>query len=464
MAGHRTEVDGQPMQPRRRPQIEALVERWRIQPATGWEAVVGHPAAVARLQELVAKLNLAPAERSRLGLHCGAGVVITGGPGLGKSLLARATATALGRPAIVPPTAELDAGLITELYAVLSGTEPTVVILDEAEGLVGDPDWHTADQASQRALLAALDGVAERPDAGPVTIALTTADPTHLSAAATRPGRLAPRIALDLPSREERREIVRRAVGGLPGAETLDLERIAERTTAWSGAELAALPELAITRSLLLPGPPSVRDEIILELLSERYVVRDPLVPERREHEAIARHESGHAVWARRTWGPGAVASVQVGDRDGTTTLADHVVAHRRGPAQLRLLAGLRYAGAAAEHLLFGRDGVTAGADQDRRVATEHLVAAYELAHPLDEGVLEGMGWPHGAEAMRRARYEAVRADAEQLWGEVVEGLRPHMAAVARLAELLLSAPQMTLSGARLDSAIEDALAGPDRT
>ncbi len=440
------------------------MERWRIRPSTPWTDLVGHGAAIARLQEVVAKLRLPPAERRALGLRCGAGVVLTGRAGTGKSLLARATATALGRAAVVPPTAELDPALIGELYAALAAAEPTVVILDEAEALIGDPDWHATDQAAQRALLAALDGVAERPEAAPITLALTTADAAHLSVAATRPGRLAPRIALDLPTREERREIVRRATEGLPGAATLDLARIAERTTTWSEAELAALPELAITRALLLPGAPSLRDELVLELIGERYLIRDPLAPERQDHAAIARHEAGHAIYGRLTWGPGAVTSVQVGERDGSTALAEPVAVRRRGPAELRRLAGLRFAGAAAEQLLFGRDGVTAGADQDRREATEQLTAAYELTHPHDEAVLEGPGWPHGAEAMRRARYEAVRSEAERLWDEVVEELRPQVGAITRLADALLAAPDRTLSGEVLAAAIEDALRGPSAT
>ena len=452
-------ISGEPaMRKRKRPPIEELIGRWRVRADTPWDAIVGHSAAIARLQELAAKVTLDPAERRRLGLRLGAGVVIAGRAGVGKSLLARALVSSLGRDAILPVTAELDAELLTELYGALDGGAPTAIILDEAEAMIGDPDWHTTDQAAQRALLAALDGVAERPDEGPITIALTTADAAHLSSAATRPGRLAPRLELDLPSADERREILRRAIDGLPGAEGLDLERIAERTQAWSGAELVALPEQAITRSLCLPAPPGLRDELVLQVVGERYVVRDPLAAERRDPEAISRHEAGHALWARLTWGPGAVAAVRVSDRDGATTLVEAVAVRRRGRAELRLLAGLRLAGAAAEHLLWGADGVTQGAERDRREATDHLLAAYELALPLDQDVLEGIGYPRGAQAMRRDRYDAVRADAAHLWDEVVEDLRPHSAAIIRLGDALLAAPDMTLSGELLDAAIEAAL------
>ncbi len=444
------------MRERERPPIEELIARWRARPATPWEAVVGHAEAIARLQELAAKIALTPAERTRLGLRLGAGVVLTGRPGVGKSLLARAFATALGRDVVVPPTSELDAELVGELYRALDGT-PTAVVIDEAESLIGDPDWHATNAAAQRALLAVLDGVAEHPDGAPITIALTTAGATHLSAAATRPGRLAPRLELDLPGAAERGELLGRVIEGLPGAETLSLERIVERTQGWSGAELAALPEQAVTRSLLL-SPPGLREELVLAVVGERYVVRDPLPAERRDRLAISRHEAGHALWACLTWGSGAVASVRVTDRDGTTTLAEQVALRRRSGAELRLLAGFALAGAAAEHLLWGADGVTPGADRDRRDAADYLLSAHELTLPFDEELLEGPGAGRGAQAMRRARYDAVRGESARLWAEVVECLRPHADALPRLGDAILAASDMTLSGAALEVAIEAAL------
>ena len=274
------------MSERERPPIEQLIERWRVSPSTGWDEIVGHAAQVARLRELIAKLALSPEERARLGLRVGAGLVISGPPGCGKSMLAKAAATELGRDVIAAPSGELDAELIGELYRALANAGPTVILIDEAEGLIGDSDWTSGtDPLAQRALLSALDSIGT-PEVGPVTIALTAAD--HLSKAATRPGRLAPRLLLEAPNAADRERILTRAVAGLPGADDLDLPQIIERTSGWTGAELAGLAEEAMTRSLPIATPglrvgtvvaPGLRTEIVLAVVAERFVVRD-VVPD----------------------------------------------------------------------------------------------------------------------------------------------------------------------------------------
>ena len=461
------------MNERDRPPIEELIERWRVSPSTSWNDIVGHQPQITRLRELIAKLALTPEERERLGLRLGSGVLITGGPGCGKTLLGRAFATALGRDVIAPPAGVLDAELIGELYRALAleTAQPTVIIIDEAEALVGHPDWHSTDETAQRAFLHALDGVG-RPEAGPVTIALTAADPGHLSESASRPGRLAPRLALDLPTAADRATLLGREVDGLPGAEMLDRAMIVERTYGWTGAEIAGLVEETMTRSLLfgvagrrteaMPDVvPGLRSDVMLEVIAERFVVRDPVIEDRRDDRLSSRHEAGHAIWAHLAWGSGAVAVVDIHDRGGNTTLADWVNARRRDQAELRRLAGLGLAGAAAEYLAFGRDGRSQGSAEDQARTTQMLDAARRIGLPFHEDTLEDGFHARGSEAMRRARYDAVQRDAANLWDEVIERLRPHIGAIGRLGDAFLGAPGATLSGDELTAAI-DAAVGAD--
>jgi DNA replication protein DnaC len=267
-------------------EMAALIESWRYrgQP-TPWSAIVGHQAQIRRCQELVEKLSRSEEELGRLRIRVGAGLVITGPAGVGKTLLGRALASAAGRPVIVPPTAELTPALITRLYAQLAKAEPAVVILDEAEGIIG-AGWMTTDAETRRALLAALDGVT-KPQRGPITIALTTEE--GLDEAATRPGRLAPRLVLSAPTAEERRVLLQRAV------------------------------EEACTRSLI-DHSDALRLDLLLEVIGERYVVEDERPVQPQLVEAVAIHEAGHAVFGELTW-PGQVAVMRIDAGSGNTRL-----------------------------------------------------------------------------------------------------------------------------------------------
>jgi ATP-dependent 26S proteasome regulatory subunit len=78
-------------------EVVRLIDSWRYAgPPTPWEAIVGHERQIQRCQELVEKLRRTDDELERLKIRVGAGMVITGEAGVGKSLLARAIATALG--------------------------------------------------------------------------------------------------------------------------------------------------------------------------------------------------------------------------------------------------------------------------------------------------------------------------------------------------------------------------------
>lgn len=444
------------MTEREHPPIEELIERWRVSPSTSWDDVVGHQPAISRLKELVAKIALAPEERDRLGLRAGSSVLITGSPGCGKTMLAKAFAHALGRTVIAPEIALLDAETIGALYRAVA-TAGAVIVLDECEALVGDSDWHTTDEAAQRALLFALDGVGRPEAGGPVTVALTTASARQLSGAATRPGRLAPRLALDPPTPAERAILLSRAIQGRPGADTIDQALIVERTQGWTGAEVDGLIEQMMTRSLLL-NPPGLRTEVGLQIVADRFVVRDPVAENHRDDLLASRHEGGHALWAHLTWGPGAVGVVDIHERGGSTSLADWVMARRRDSTELRRHAGLGLAGAAAEFLLWGRDGRSTGSESDRAHVTQLLDSCHQVGLPFDEDTIEGGHQSWGSEAMRRARYDAIRLDAVSLWDEVVERLRPHTAAIGRLGDAFLDAPGATISGEDLTAAIEAAV------
>lgn len=437
--------------------MTGLIEAWRIySEPTPWSAVVGHGHQVNRCRELVEKLRRTDAELDALGIRLGRGIVIAGPPGVGKTVMARALATAVGRPVIAPPVGDLTPPVITRLYAQLGRIDPVVVILDEAEGVIGR-DWLVSDVDAVRALCVALDGI-DRPRRGPITVALTTEAAHALSPAATRPGRLAPRLDLDTPTVVDRREILRRAIEGVPTAGVLDLDMVVDRTQDWSGAELVVAIEEAVSRSLP-SGVDALRQDWLLAVISERFVSRDlPDDPEA-NLEVIARHESAHALVAALTLGPASIALVEVLPHHGRTLLADTIMNAPFTAERLAHMATIAVAGIAADRLTGGPGAVSNASVVDRAKATSFLTEFVGLGLPYDPASLEvGDSSDRGAERMRAAIHTAVEAAGSAALERAVVLLASHVDGIGRLAAALLDAPGRTLSGADLDRAIQGAL------
>lgn len=436
-------------------EMVALIESWRSRaPATGWDAIVGHGNQIRRCQELVEALSRDPADLDRLHIRIGRGLVITGPSGSGKTLVARALATAIGRDVIVPPTPEMTTSTIARMYAQLARMEPVVVILDEAETLIARNYMGESDQT--RALCVALDGI-DRPQRGPVTLALTTAGSHELSPTATRPGRLAPRLDLSLPTFEERLEILERAVNGVPTDGPIDLGRIAERTATWSGAELVIAIEEACLRSLL-EHVDALRQDLLLEVVQERYVIDDERPVDAEVTESFALHEAGHAVYGQLVF-PGKVAMVSLSSDHGVTNLSEEL---QRSPVRadtIRRLAGMAMAGIVAEQIIDRSAGATEGGQADQVKATRLLLRLRAVNDPIETSVFEEGGMSdRGSERMRTAIHAEVERDAATLMSEVSATLAPHRGAIERLASALLAAPDHVLSGERLQDAIAEAM------
>ncbi len=460
MTAHQERTRRSPDRPDR--PMAGLVQSWRFAGRrTDWAEVIGHDRAIRYLRVIAEMLRRPPEDLAALRVRLGRGVVIAGPPGVGKTVLARAFASEVEADVVAPPTSSLDAERIIELYAHLSlemgrTGRRTVVVLDEAEAIIGNGIAQEADEAALSALCEALDGVS-RPEASPVTVALTTAPAYALSSAATRPGRLAPRLECSLPTRAERLALLERAVAGLAVDGRLDLDTIADRTGGWSGAGLAIAVEEACTRSLP-DHTDALRQDLLQDVIAEGYVVAD----ETRVREpgfVDAVHEAGHALMARLLFGADAVVAVELNRHElgGQTQLADAI--ERGQPTLERELRLVRVAlaGAAAERIVFGEAGMTTGAARDREAATTHLVAWHQIVTPYSLAQLEeGTASDRGSERMRAGLHVAIEARANALLAEVLATLGGRAAALVRIAREVLAAPETSLTGEELRKLLTD--------
>jgi ATP-dependent Zn protease len=435
-------------------EMVALIEAWRYRGSpTSWADIVGHRPQIDRCRQVVELLRRDQRELDRLRLRRGRGMVISGPAGTGKTLLARATATAADRSVVVPPTAELHESLIARLYAQLAKMDPTVVILDEAEAIIGHAYARTTDVSALRALLAALDGM-NRDGDGPLTIALTTLDPLSLDDAATRPGRLAPTLQLGPPTPDERRQLLERLIEGLPVTGDIDVDSVVARTAHWTGAQLVGAVEEASARSLL-DGTDALTQDLLLEVVSENFLVVDDPVAAPELTLATAVHEAAHAVFAEATW-PGSVAAVEITGRSGHTQLTEDVDRARTAEG-LRELIGFALAGRVGEELILGAAGVVRDSNDDAVVATDHALSLLDLQLSYAPSVLEGStpDTPQGSERMRAELHAAVANVTDTARRNAAALLAPRVADMERLAQALLTADDVKLSGDAVRTVLE---------
>jgi ATP-dependent 26S proteasome regulatory subunit len=191
----------------------------------------------------------------------GGGILLYGPPGCGKTLLARATAGEVGASFFNVSIADVLDMYIGESERKLRGIfdkarqrTPSVLFFDELEALAGKRQ-HARESTSSKMVslfLSELDGFAQN-NSGVLVLGATNV-PWAIDPAMRRPGRFDRVVFIPPPDRPARLAVLELTIAGRPVVGALDLGRIADRTSGFSGADLANVVETAadaaIERSL----------------------------------------------------------------------------------------------------------------------------------------------------------------------------------------------------------------------
>ena len=267
--------------------------------------VAGVDEAKAELAETIEFLR-DPARFGRLGGRAPRGILMSGPPGTGKTMLARAAANEAGVPflsvsgsSFQEKFAGLGAARVRRLFAEARKLAPCVIFIDEIDAL-GRRRGRSSDSASAdqdqtlNQLLIEMDGFDQLQ--GVVVIASTNR-PDILDQALTRPGRFDREITVNLADLRGREQILRVHARNLKLEPELDLSWIARGTPGFSGADLANLlneAAIAATRaSAEAVGRPHVeyaRDKILMG--AERH----GFMMDEEERYVTAVHEAGHVA------------------------------------------------------------------------------------------------------------------------------------------------------------------------
>ncbi len=216
-------------------------------------------ADVGGMDELKARLERSflgplrdPEIHRRFGKRVGGGLVLYGPPGCGKTYLARALAGEIGaRFNEVGLAQVLDMWFgesekrLHEIFENARRRAPTVLFFDEADAL-GQRRSHLRGSAGRtlvNQLLAEMDGLASGNEG--VFFLAATNHPWDVDPALRRPGRLDRLVFVPPPDLHARRRILELKLAGRPVALGTDLAPVAKAADGFSGADLAALVELA---------------------------------------------------------------------------------------------------------------------------------------------------------------------------------------------------------------------------
>ena len=212
-----------------------------------YEDIGGLKPQVHRIREMIELPLRYPEVFERLGIDAPKGVLLHGPPGCGKTLIARSIANetdakffSVSGPEIIHKFYGESEAHLRKIFADASAQGPSIVFLDEIDAIapqrekvVGDVEKRVVAQ-----LLALMDGLNKRQNL--IVIAATNI-PNALDPALRRPGRFDREIAIPIPDRNGREEILEIHSRGMPLAADVDMHHLAEITHGFVGADLEAL-------------------------------------------------------------------------------------------------------------------------------------------------------------------------------------------------------------------------------
>ncbi len=246
-------------------------------PRITYEDIGGLKEEIKMVREMIELPLKHPEIFERLGIEAPKGVLLHGPPGTGKTLLAKAVANetnanfySLSGPEIMSKYYGESEENLRKIFKEATENAPSIIFIDEIDSIA--PKREEARGEVERRivaqLLALMDGLEER---GKVVVIGATNRVNAIDPALRRPGRFDREIEIGIPDKKGRKEILEIHTRGMPLANDVDLNKIADMTHGYSGADLAALCKEAAIRALrrILPEIDLETDKVPAEILNK---------------------------------------------------------------------------------------------------------------------------------------------------------------------------------------------------
>jgi len=341
-----------------------------------FDDVAGIDEAKAELTEIVDFLKN-PERYSRLGGRIPRGVLLSGLPGTGKTLLAKAVAGEASVPFFSISASEfveaivgIGASRVRDMFRQAKEAAPAIIFIDELDAIgrsrssgIGFGGGNDEREQTLNQILTEMDGF----DSDTAVIVLgATNRPEILDQALLRPGRFDRRVVVPPPDKEGRRKILEVHTRSLPLAPDVRLDRLAATTPGMVGADLANLAnEAALTAARRQHEQVEMAD---FSDALEKIVLGAPrgTVLSVADRRRVAYHEAGHALVGMLTEGADPVRKVSIIPRGmalGVTLSAPELDKANYEESYLLSKIHVALGGRVAEEIVFG--SITTGAESD---------------------------------------------------------------------------------------------------
>ena len=271
------------------------------QATVSYEDIGGLGTQIQRIREMIELPLRYPQVFEKLGIGAPKGVFLYGPPGTGKTLIARAVAnetdayfTHISGPEIMGKFYGESEARLRSVFEDAQAHAPAIIFIDEIDSIAPKREEMGGEKQVERRvvaqLLSLLDGLESR---GQVIVIGATNIPNTIDPALRRPGRFDREISIPIPDKNGRLEILEIHTRGMPLAEDVSREKLAEITHGFVGADLEALAREAAMSALrkILPKIDFEMAEIPYETLMKLEVTMDNFRDAMKEVEPSAIRE-----------------------------------------------------------------------------------------------------------------------------------------------------------------------------